>query len=152
MITLELCMEVYHTSGRSPIPSVRRPWPARDENDAPYILITSKSIDAYANDPLALGIYIGVTRLCVAAKGPIPLSRSDIIEWCGREVSIGAVSRALAKLIKAGWLSATQERKAGKYYLAPTWGRNSSTGKPSPWQFDRPDGGRPPYLRESRGG
>jgi hypothetical protein len=121
-----------------------RPMPVR------YVLVPDTLITAFAHDPLAVGVYVAVARLAMAAKAAVPLAARDLAIWMGsdRDADRVAIMRRIVKLEARGWLMITRAM-AAKHRLLPTWGRDQ-TGALRPWCFDIPDSGRPQHLRGRR--
>lgn len=115
-----------------------------------YVLVPDALIVAFANDPLAVGVYAAIARLVVAAKDAVPLAARDLAAWMGseREADRAAIMRRIASLGERGWLMITRT-KASKHHLLPTWGMNQ-LGTVRPWQLDRSDSGRPAHVRGRR--
>lgn len=116
----------------------------------PYVLIPDALILAFAHDPLAVGVYVAVTRLAMAAKNAIPLAARDLAAWMGRDrdAERAAVMRRITKLAEAGWLSIERSRSI-KHRLLPTWGYDES-GTARLWRFDVADSGKPAHVRGRR--
>ena len=115
-----------------------------------YVLVPDTLITAFAHDPLAVGVYVAVARLAMAAKAAVPLAARDLAIWMGsdRDADRVAIMRRIVKLEARGWLMITRTM-AAKHRLLPTWGRDQ-TGAVRPWCFDIPDSGRPQHLRGRR--
>jgi hypothetical protein len=115
-----------------------------------YVLVPDALILAFANDPLAVGVYAAIARLVVAAKDAVPLAARDLAAWMGseREADRAAIMRRIASLGERGWLMITRTR-ASKHHLLPTWGRDRM-GTVWPWRFDQPDSERPAHVRGRR--
>ncbi len=115
-----------------------------------YVLIPDRLILAFAHDPLAVGIYTAIARLCLSAKDSVPLAARDFAAWMGsnREADRVAIMRRIAKLEACGWLVITRTR-ANKHRLMPSWGRDQ-TGALQPWRFDQSDTHRPAHVRGRR--
>ncbi len=121
------------------------PLRARHEDNFPDALIL-----AFANDPLAVGVYVAIARLVMAAKDAVPLAARDLAAWMGseREADCAAIMRRIVNLSERGWLMITRTR-ASKHQLLPTWGTDQM-GTIRPWQLDRSDSGRPAHVRGRR--
>lgn len=129
-----------------PIPIAGR----RIDTPLPYVLVPDALIVAFAHDPLAIGIYVAIARLVLAAKQAVPLAARDLALWMGRErdADRAAVMRRITKLAETGWLSV--ERSASvKHHLLPTWGRDVS-GALRTWRVDRADVAKPEHVRGRR--
>jgi hypothetical protein len=115
-----------------------------------YVLVPDALILAFANDPLAVGVYAAIARLVVAAKDAVPLAARDLATWMGsdREADRAAIMRRIANLGERGWLMITRTR-ASKHQLCPTWGTDHM-GTVRPWQLNRSDSGRPAHVRGRR--
>jgi hypothetical protein len=115
-----------------------------------YVLVPDTLITAFAHDPLAVGVYVAVARLAMAAKAVVPLAARDLAIWMGsdRDADRVAIMRRIVKLEARGWLMITRTM-AAKHCLLPTWGRDQ-TGAVCPWCFDIPDSGGPQHLRGRR--
>ena len=124
--------------------AMSRPRPAR------YVFVPHGLISAFAHDALAVGIYVAIARLAMAAKGVVPLAARDLVAWMGSDQDSDrvAIMRRIIKLEQRGWLSITRTA-TGKHQLLPTWGRDQS-GMPRPWRFDQDDCGRPQHIRGRR--
>ena len=44
-----------------------------------YLLVPDPLIVAYAHDPLAIGVYVAIARLAVAAKSNVPIAARDLV-------------------------------------------------------------------------
>jgi hypothetical protein len=88
-----------------------------------YVLVPDALILAFANDPLAVGIYVAIARLVMAAKDAVPLAARDLAAWMGskRDADRAAIMRRIGKLEERGWVMITRTR-ATKHHLLPTWG------------------------------
>jgi hypothetical protein len=115
-----------------------------------YVLVPDPLIIAFADDPLAVGVYAAVARLVAVAKDAVPLAARDLVAWMGseRESDRAAVMRRIVKLEQAGWLMVDRQSQH-KHHLLPAWGRDRA-GQPQPWRLDVTDTGRPAYLRGRR--
>jgi hypothetical protein len=115
-----------------------------------YVFIPDPLINAFARDPLAIGIYVAVARLAVVAKGAVPLAARDLVAWMGsdREADRAAIMRRIVKLAEKGWLC-VERSEVEKNRLIPTWGRDQS-GAARPWRFDTAASGKPGYIRGRR--
>jgi hypothetical protein len=115
-----------------------------------YVLVPDALITAFAHDPLAVGVYVAVARLAMAAKAAVPLAARDLAVWMGsdRAADRVAIMRRIIKLEARGWLMITRSITA-KHCLLPTWGRDQASVV-RPWYFDIPDIGRPQHLRGRR--
>jgi hypothetical protein len=115
-----------------------------------YVLVPDALILAFANDPLAVGVYVAIARLVMAAKDSVPLAARDLAAWMGsdREADRAAIMRRISKLEERGWVVATRTR-AIKHRLLPTWGCDQM-GAVRPWLLDQPDSGRPAHVRGRR--
>jgi hypothetical protein len=115
-----------------------------------YVLVPDALILAFANDPLAVGVYAAIARLVVATKDAVPLAARDLAAWMGseREADRAAIMRRIAKLGARGWLMITRT-KASKHHVLPTWGMDRM-GIVRPWQLNRSDSGRPAHIRGRR--
>src|SRR5262249_53226095 len=71
-----------------------------------YVLVPDQLIAAYADDPLAVGVYVAIARLSLAAKGAVPLAARDLVAWMGsdRDADRAAIMRRIVKLEEHGWL------------------------------------------------
>ena len=94
------------TLGRTPDMEVceARPMPVR------YVLVPDALILAFADDPLAVGVYVAVARLAMAAKAAVPLAARDLAVWMGsdRDADRVAIMRRIVKLEARGWLMITR--------------------------------------------
>src|SRR5262249_39808001 len=128
----------------------RAPCGGESQRTDRYVLVPDGLILAFAHDPLAVGVYIAVARLAMAAKDAVPLAARDLAAWMGsdREADRAAIMRRIAKLEERGWLMITRTR-AAKHRLLPTWGRDR-TGIVRPWRLDQPDSDRPTHVRGRR--
>ena len=81
-------------------------------------------ISAFAHDPLAVGVYVAVARLAMAAKAAVSLAARDLAIWMGsdRDADRVAIMRRIVKLEARGWLMITRTM-AAKHGLLPTWRR-----------------------------
>lgn len=115
-----------------------------------YVLVPDGLMLAFADDPLAVGVYTAIARLTMAAKDAVPLAARDLASWMGsdREADRAAIMRRIVKLEERGWLMITRTR-ASKHHLLPTWGRDRS-GSVLPWRFDQPSSDRPAHARGRR--
>jgi hypothetical protein len=115
-----------------------------------YVLVADSLITAYAHDPLAVGVYVVIARLTLAAKGAVPLAAHDLVACMGsdREADRAAIMRRIVKMEKDGWLIA-EPAVVTKHRLTPTWGRDQA-GTARPWRFEEVDTGRPSFLRGRR--
>jgi hypothetical protein len=115
-----------------------------------YVLVPDALILAFANDPLAVGVYVAIARLVMAAKDSVPLAARDLAAWMGndRDAHRAAIMRRISKLEERGWIVAIRTR-ATKNRLLPTWGCDQM-GTVRPWLFNRPDSGRPAHVRGRR--
>jgi hypothetical protein len=122
----------------------------RSDEPLPYVLIPDALIVAFAHDPLAIGIYVAIARLVLAAKQAVPLAARDLAAWMGkdRDADRAAVMRRIAKLAEARWLNVERSTSV-KHRLLPTWGHDVE-GTPRVWRFDIGDSGRPQHLRGRR--
>jgi hypothetical protein len=118
-----------------------RPMPVR------YVLVPDALIRAFADDPLAVGVYVAIARLAMVAKAAVPLAARDFAVWMGsdRDADRVAIMRRIIKLEARGWLMITRST-AAKHCLLPTWGCDQA-GLVRPWYFDTPDSGRPQHVR-----
>lgn len=116
---------------------------------APYLRAPDRLLRAYANDPLAVGVYLAVARCAVANQGRVPLSAADLAAWVGtpRERDVN-VMRRLKRLLDDGWLVAEAELGV-KRRLCPTWGQDAS-GTTRPWDWQAPQLGKPEAVRTRR--
>src|SRR4051794_39389241 len=126
------------------MPCEARPMPVR------YVLVPDPLITAFAHDPLAIGVYVAIARLTMAAKAAVPLAARDLALWMGseRDADRVAIMRRIVKLEARGWLMITRT-VAAKHCLIPTWGRDQA-GAIRPWCFEYSDSGRPQHLRGRR--
>lgn len=115
-----------------------------------YVLVPDGLMLAFADDPLAVGVYIAIARLTTVAKDAVPLAARDLASWMGsdREADRAAIMRRIVKLEERGWLMVTRTR-ASKHRLLPTWGHDRA-GNVLPWHFDQSDSGRPAHVRGRR--
>jgi hypothetical protein len=115
-----------------------------------YVLVPDALIRAFADDPLAVGVYVAVARLAMVAKAAVPLAARDLVLWMGsdRDADRVAIMRRIVKLESRGWLIITRTM-AAKHGLLPTWGRDQA-GAARAWCFESPDSGRPQHLRGRR--
>jgi hypothetical protein len=115
-----------------------------------YVLVPDPLITAFAHDPLAIGVYVAIARLTMAAKAAVPLAARDLAIWMGseRDADRVAIMRRIIKLEARGWLMITRT-VAAKHCLIPTWGRDQA-GATRPWCFENSDSGRPQHLRGRR--
>jgi len=115
-----------------------------------YVLVPDSLIAAFAHDPLAVGVYAAIARLCMAARDAVPVAARDLAAWMGsdRDADRAAIMRRIVKLEERGWVMVTR-RTATKNSLLPTWGRDQSNVV-RPWRFDQADTGRPTHLRGRR--
>jgi len=115
-----------------------------------YVLVPDSLIAAFAHDPLAVGVYAAIARLCMAARDAVPVAARDLAAWMSsdRDADRAAIMRRIVKLEERGWVMVTR-RTATKNSLLPTWGRDQ-TGVERPWRFDLADSGRPSHLRGRR--
>jgi hypothetical protein len=115
-----------------------------------YVLVPDPLITAFAHDPLAVGVYVAIARLTMAAKAAVPLAARDLAIWMGsdRDADRVAIMRRIVKLEARGWLMITRTI-AAKHCLIPTWGRDQA-GAVRPWCFEDSDCGRPQHLRGRR--
>ncbi|MEN9937183.1 MAG: hypothetical protein RLZZ387_3762, partial [Chloroflexota bacterium] len=140
----------------SALPSLRstaapapRPPTAGDDGPGLYVRTPRPLLTQFAHDPAAVGIWVAVARLALARRGPVPLSRADLIAFFGGALTEGGVKRRLAALALAGWLVARHPAPGGKQELLPGWGL-AAGGQARPWTWDCHDGGRPAHLRVVR--
>jgi hypothetical protein len=98
-----------------------------------YISIPKKLIVDLRDTPLALALYFFIARLYLVLQAPVPLSRGDIrlFDPCAK---IGAIKRALDRLVQDGWLL---ELRGYKSSYIPTWGKNRA-GTPYQWKVGAP--------------
>jgi hypothetical protein len=141
---------VVHEHAQRPVALQARQREAERPSQGNYVLVPDPLIIAFADDPLAVGVYVAVARLVAVAKGAVPLAARDLVAWMGseRESERAAVMRRIVKLEQAGWLMVDRQSQH-KHHLLPTWGRDRS-GRPQPWQLDAADVGRPAHLRGRR--
>jgi hypothetical protein len=115
-----------------------------------WLFIPDPLITMFAHDPLAVGVYVAIARLALAAKGAVPLAARDLVTWVGstRDADRAAVMRRIVKLTAAGWL-VVERVTANKHRLHPAWGPDQhNAGRP--WRFGTDDLGRPAHLRGRR--
>jgi hypothetical protein len=148
----QITARLEHCAGVTQRPIVRLNHGVGAEPSGPirYVLVADSLITAYAHDPLAVGVYVAIARLTLAAKGAVPLAARDLVAWMGsdRDADRAAIMRRIVKLEKDGFLIA-ERAVASKHRLTPTWGRDR-TGSVRPWRFEDVDSGRPPSLRGRR--
>ena len=100
----------------------------RTESSIPnrYVLIADALIAAFAHDPLALGVYVAIARLTLAAKDAVPLAARDLVAWIGsdRDADRAAIMRRIVKLERDGWLIIVRA-SATKHRLLPNMGTRS---------------------------
>lgn len=106
-----------------------------------YLAVPRALLRDVGDNPLAVGLYALVSRLWFVVQEPVPLSRGDIGRY-DPSLRVGAIKRALDRLIDTGWLLETPGRK---HAYAPSWGRTRA-GQAQPWQFGAPRLGCPPHL------
>ncbi|MBX0331246.1 hypothetical protein K2Z83_26715 [Oscillochloris sp. ZM17-4] len=142
-------MRTFPTSGRAP--QGRQRGPATTDIDraavrpAPYLRVPDRLLRAFAHDPLAVGVYLGVARCAIAYQAAAPLSPADLAAWgSGERTRDLALMRRIRRLTDDGWLVAEPGR-AVKLRLLPTWGDEST-----PWQLDDGQLGKPDGLRTRR--
>jgi hypothetical protein len=114
-----------------------------------FIVLPDEGLRAFARRPLAVGVLLAVSRLCMRAGGRVPASRADLAAWCNdcatRNDGLGtAIKRAIDDLRAAGLLNGTAEPGA-KLWLTPGWGLGRD-GQVRPWDWDRRDHGRPKKM------
>src|SRR5438552_3253492 len=95
-----------------------------------YLTVPTRLIIEMRDNLLALALYCLVARLYLIAHAPVALSRADILRY-DPSLKVGAVKRALDRLVAEGWLI---EETGHKNRYTPTWGRNRSD-VPRPWQI-----------------
>ena len=124
--------------------------PTVQHRTQPYVLIPDRLIETHVRDPLAVGVYVAVARLALIAKGPVPLSATELAAWMGSEAEADRVAlmRRIMKLERGGWLLLTRET-AYKHTLLPTWGPDRN-GLSRPWNFAQAASGRPEHVRGRR--
>jgi hypothetical protein len=114
-----------------------------------FIALPDAELRAFARRPLAVGVLLAVSRLCMRAGGRVPASRADLAAWSDdrstRDDGLGtSIKRAIDDLRPAGLLIGTAEPGA-KLWLTPGWGLGRD-GQARPWDWDRRDHGRPKKL------
>ena len=69
-----------------------------------YVLVPDALILAFANDPLAVGVYVAIARLVMAAKDAVPLAARDLAAWMGNDCDAdrAAIMRRIGKLEERG--------------------------------------------------
>lgn len=111
-----------------------------------YVPLPQRLLDDLRDSPLAVGVYTLVARLFRATRAAVPLSPADLRAFDER-LSYGAATRALQRLVGAGYLIAARQRGHKSTY-SPSWGRVAGT--PRPWDLAAACLGRPRHLREVR--
>jgi hypothetical protein len=114
-----------------------------------FIVLPGDDLPGFAQCPLAIGVQLAVARLCMCAGGRVPVSRADLAAWCDdcatRDHALGsAIKYAIDRLRACGLLDG-QAEPGKKLWLQPGWGLGRD-GKARPWNWDRPDRGRPSRL------
>lgn len=106
------------------------------------LFIPDALITSLARDPLAIGVYVAIARLVVAAKGAVPLAARDLAAWMGsnREADRVAIMCRIVKLTIDGWLW-IERTVAAKHCLLPIWGYDHQ-GSTRPWSV-------PVYMLEA---
>jgi hypothetical protein len=115
-----------------------------------YLLVPDPLISAFAHDALAIGVYVAIARLALAARDAVSLAARDLVTWMGsrRDADRAAIMRRIVKLEEQGWLIVERSR-ATKHRLLPSWGHDTN-GTVRPWRFDDAYSGRPSHLRGRR--
>lgn len=108
-----------------------------------YCAIPQRLLCDLHDTPVAIGIYALVARLFLIEQRPVPLSRADVQRY-DPSLKVGAVKRALDRLVDCGWLVAATPDGQRKQRYTPTWGRIK--GAPLPWRMDTPCLGRPRHI------
>ncbi len=104
--------------------------------DGPYVLAPIALALDLRDSPLALGIYVLVARAYFVHQTPIPLSATDIQTYdATAELSRGAITRAIDRLIASGWLI-PHASLGQKSAYRPAWGRVHGTVRP--WEMEEP--------------
>ena len=111
-----------------------------------YSPIPQRLIADLHDSPLAIGLYGLIARLYLVAQSPIPLSAPDVLRY-DPALSRGAVLRALARLLAAGYLIESTQTGCKTRYT-PAWGRIG--GSPLAWNMARPCLGRPRHIASLR--
>src|SRR5262249_47383779 len=91
---------------------------------------------------LAIALYFLVARLYLVRQQPVPLSRGDV-QLFDPTAKIGAIKRALDRLIQAGWLI---EAIGHKSSYTPIWGRRRGTDIPYQWNIGEQRLGCPKHI------
>jgi hypothetical protein len=114
-----------------------------------FIVLPDAELRGFARRPLAVGVQLAVTRLCMRTGGRVPASRADLAAWnddqATRDDGLGtAIKRALDDLRACGQLVG-QADLGEKLWLSPGWGLGRA-GKARVWNWKRRDRGRPAKL------
>lgn len=92
-----------------------------------YVSIPKRLIYDLRDNQLALALYMLVARLYLIHQQPIPLSRGDI-QQLDPSTKVGAIKRALDRLVDNGWLT---ETSGVKQHYMPNWGQTrDNRGQP----------------------
>ncbi len=106
-----------------------------------YISIPRRLVGDLRDNPLAVALYFLVARLYLIHQRPVPLSRGDIRQY-DPEVKVGAIKRALDRLVAEGWLS---EHAGYKRSYTPNWG-SAKSGAIHSWHIGAPLLGCPMHI------
>jgi len=109
-----------------------------------YVSIPKRLIYDLRDNQLALALYMLVARLYLIHQQPIPLSRGDI-QQLDPSTKVGAIKRALDRLVDNGWLT---ETSGVKQHYTPNWGQTRDN-HPYPWVCGAPVLGCPQYIWSS---
>jgi hypothetical protein len=107
-----------------------------------YISIPKQLIVNLRDNPLAIALYFLVARLYLVRQQPVPLSRGDIQQF-DPTAKIGAIKRALDRLIQAGWLVETIGYKSS---YTPIWGKRRGTDTLYQWHIGEQRLGCPKHI------
>ncbi|MBX0328613.1 hypothetical protein K2Z83_13085, partial [Oscillochloris sp. ZM17-4] len=107
-----------------------------------YVPIPRRLAADLRDTPVAVGAYALAARAYRASGQPVPLSPGDLQAY-DPTLSYGAATRALQRLVAAGWLTAAR-RPGRKTTYTPSWGH--VCGAALPWDLAAPALGRPRHI------
>lgn len=127
-------------------PGYPAPPPPAASAPAYYVPVPRRLVEDLRDAPVALGAYALVARRFRISPAPVPLSAADL-RLIDPALSYGAATRALQRLVAAGYLIPAGDASRKRAYT-PAWG--TVAGRPAPWRPDAPCLGRPRHVAALR--